>query len=411
MAIVTIDSGVFCHGPEVAERVRDRLGWTRLTDDALLGAASERFGVPVERLDRTLHGPPSFLRNLTREREKHIAYLRASLADLTREDGQVYAGVAGHLLPASLSHALKVCLAGSHEYRRTQGLREGLSQRETDRRIAKDDEERNRWTQQLFELGPWDKSLYDIFIAMQDSTVDDAVETICTYATAPVVALSPLGRRALDDFALATRVSLALVEKGHDVEVSCEDGVATVLISKHALFLERLERELEEIACTVEGVQSATARPGPRYREPNMYVNLEVEVPSRVLLVDDEKEFVHTLSERLQTRAMQPAIAYDGEQALAMIEAEEPEVMVLDLKMPGIDGLEVLRRVKRTHPKTEVIILTGHGSDAEEVLAGELGAFAYLRKPVDIDLLTETMKAAYRKVNEVRGADQPAGTS
>jgi two-component system response regulator CpxR len=94
-----------------------------------------------------------------------------------------------------------------------------------------------------------------------------------------------------------------------------------------------------------------------------------------------------------------------------MIEAEEPEVMVLDLKMPGIDGLEVLRRVKRTHPKTEVIILTGHGSDAEEVLAGELGAFAYLRKPVDIDLLTETMKAAYRKVNEARGADQPAGTS
>jgi two-component system response regulator CpxR len=81
---------------------------------------------------------------------------------------------------------------------------------------------------------------------------------------------------------------------------------------------------------------------------------------------------------------------------------EEPEVMVLDLKMPGIDGMEVLRRVKRTNPGTEVIILTGHGSDREEALAAELGAFAYLRKPVDIEVLTETMKAAYRKVEEAR---------
>jgi two-component system, OmpR family, response regulator CpxR len=409
VAIVTIDSGVFCHGPEVAEKVREHLGWRRLTDTALLDAASSRFGVPTEKLERTLHGPPSFLRNLTREREKHIAYLRASLADLVQEDGQVYTGVAGHLLSTSLSHVLKVCLAGSHDYRRAQGVREGHSPREAEKTIAKDDEARGRWTQELFDRGPWDKSLYDIFIAMQDSTVDDAVAMICSYATAPVVALSPLGRRALEDFTLATRISLALVEKGHDVDVSCADGDATILISRHTLFLERLERELEEIACTVEGVHSATARPGPRYREPNMYVNLDVEVPSKVLLVDDEREFVHTLSERLHTRAMQPAIAYDGEEALAMVEAEEPEVMVLDLKMPGIDGLEVLRRVKRTHPKTEVIILTGHGSDAEEVLARELGAFAYLRKPVDIDLLTETMKAAYRKVNESGDVETPAG--
>jgi len=402
VAIVTLDSGVFCHGPEVAEEVRKRLGWLRLTDEAILTAASQRFGVSAERLERTLHGRPGFLSNLTHDRGRHVAYLRAALADLIQSDGQVYTGVAGHLLPPTLSHVLRVCLAGSHEYRRGEGIREGLSPREADRQIAKDDEQRTSWTQHLFELGPWDKSLYDIFIAMQDSSIGDAVETICTYASSPVVAFSPLARRALEDFTLAARVSLTLVDKGHDTEVSCVDGTATILISKHTLFLERLERELEAIAMSVEGVRSASARPGPRYREPNMYVNLDVEVPSKVLLVDDEREFVHTLSERLQTRAMQPAIAYDGEEALAMVEAEEPEVMVLDLKMPGIDGLEVLRRVKRTHPKTEVIILTGHGSDAEELLAAELGAFAYLRKPVDIDLLTETMKAAYRKVNEAR---------
>ena len=168
------------------------------------------------------------------------------------------------------------------------------------------------------------------------------------------------------------------------------------------MFLERYERELTEAASAVPGVRSATARPGPQYREPGISFDIDIDVPSKVLLVDDESEFVNALSERLQTRRMTPTIAYDGEQALAMIENDEPEVMVLDLKMPGIDGMEVLRRVKRTHPSTEVIILTGHGSDAENVLAKELGAFAYLRKPVDIEVLTETMKAAYRRLEEGR---------
>ena len=85
-----------------------------------------------------------------------------------------------------------------------------------------------------------------------------------------------------------------------------------------------------------------------------------------------------------------------------MVADDQPEVMVLDLKMPGIDGIEVLRRMKKSHPETEVIILTGHGSSAEEELAAELGAFAYLRKPVDIEVLTETMKAAYRKIETTR---------
>ena len=79
---------------------------------------------------------------------------------------------------------------------------------------------------------------------------------------------------------------------------------------------------------------------------------------------------------------------------------DEPEVMVVDLKMPGIDGLEVLRRVKKEHPGIEVIILTGHGSEKEKEQAMELGAFAYLQKPADIDVLAETMKNAYRKTRE-----------
>lgn len=77
--------------------------------------------------------------------------------------------------------------------------------------------------------------------------------------------------------------------------------------------------------------------------------------------------------------------------------------MVLDLKMPGIDGIEVLRRLKKEHPGIEVIILTGHGSEADREMCMQLGAFAYLKKPVDIDVLSQTMREAYAKIRAKAG--------
>jgi len=99
-------------------------------------------------------------------------------------------------------------------------------------------------------------------------------------------------------------------------------------------------------------------------------------------------------------RDMGSAVAYDGESALAMLQEDEPEVMILDLKMPGIDGIEVLRRVKQTRPEIEVIILTGHGTEADRVTCMALGAFAYLNKPVDIEVLTETLRQAKEKMRQ-----------
>jgi DNA-binding NtrC family response regulator len=119
--------------------------------------------------------------------------------------------------------------------------------------------------------------------------------------------------------------------------------------------------------------------------------------------VDDEREFVQTLSERLLLREMGSAVAYDGESALSLIQEDEPEVMILDLKMPGIDGIEVLRRVKQSHPDVEVIILTGHGSEADRETCMQLGAFAYLQKPVDIDLLSRKLKEANEKIRKKKG--------
>ena len=141
-----------------------------------------------------------------------------------------------------------------------------------------------------------------------------------------------------------------------------------------------------------------TVKVGEGFHQTDIYRKVDFEMPSKVLLVDDEREFVQTLSERLLMRDMGSTVAYDGESALAMVQEEEPEVMILDLKMPGIDGIEVLRRVKATRPDIEVIILTGHGSEVDRKTCMALGAFAYLQKPVNIDELSETLKKANEKV-------------
>lgn len=116
----------------------------------------------------------------------------------------------------------------------------------------------------------------------------------------------------------------------------------------------------------------------------------------KVLLVDDEEEFVKTLSERLQMRDVDSDTAFDGEQAIESVSEAEPDVLVLDLKMPGIHGLEVLRWVKRFHPSIQVIILTGHGTERDEEKARELGAFDYLKKPVETENLMKKIRVAYK---------------
>jgi DNA-binding NtrC family response regulator len=122
----------------------------------------------------------------------------------------------------------------------------------------------------------------------------------------------------------------------------------------------------------------------------------------KVLYVDDEEDFVRTMVERMEMRELGGNVALSGEEALHMLEGDVPDVMVLDLRMPGIDGMEVLRRVKSTYPHVAVIVLTGRGSEQDEEEARQLGAFAYLTKPVDINQLMEAVRAAGRARSAAR---------
>jgi DNA-binding NtrC family response regulator len=118
----------------------------------------------------------------------------------------------------------------------------------------------------------------------------------------------------------------------------------------------------------------------------------------KVLLVDDEEDFVRTLTDRMQLSALESEAALSGEEALEILGYDPPHVMILDLNMPGMGGMGVLREVRRGFPDVQVIILTGHGSPAEEAEARRLGAFEYLRKPVEFRDLVSCVHAAGQKL-------------
>ncbi|MCJ8502409.1 response regulator [Desulfatitalea alkaliphila] len=116
---------------------------------------------------------------------------------------------------------------------------------------------------------------------------------------------------------------------------------------------------------------------------------------AQVLLVDDEKPFVDTMIKRLTKREMDVTPAYDGNEALAKLK-ENPriEVVILDVKMPGMDGIETLGEIKKGYPLVEVIMLTGHATVESAIEGMKKGAFDYLMKPCDIELLVSKVTEA-----------------
>jgi DNA-binding NtrC family response regulator len=115
----------------------------------------------------------------------------------------------------------------------------------------------------------------------------------------------------------------------------------------------------------------------------------------KLLIVDDEVKFLDSIAQRLEMRGFDVTKATNGNEAIAATENKQYDIALLDLKMPGMDGKEVLEILKKEHKYIEVIILTGHGSLESAVECTKLGAFGYLPKPYELDKLLETLKDAY----------------
>ena len=114
----------------------------------------------------------------------------------------------------------------------------------------------------------------------------------------------------------------------------------------------------------------------------------------KILLIDDEEEFATTLAERLELRGYETRTAGCGEDGLNLLSQESFDIAVLDLMMPGMNGLDTLRRIKSDAPDMPVVLLTGHGSTREGMEGMRLGAFDYLMKPLDIKDLTQKILTA-----------------
>ena len=399
MSMIRMFAGTYCHAEEVCARVVGTLGYELLDDRYVVKRTAERFGVPENKLTRALSGKVSAFDNFTHERERITGWLRLMVAELTTGDDVVLFGSCSQLVPTDISHVLSVCVIADIDYRIEAAAQEhGVSKKEAQRIVQKDDDSRILWTDYILGKSPWDSDIYDVFIPTNQVEVNEAVEIIRNSVNNAALKPTEASSQAVKDFNLAARVEVALGKVGHNVAASAKDGKVTLTINKHTLMLSRLEEDLKRTALEVEGVGEVQTTVGPDFYRPGVYRTYSFELPSRVLLVDDEKEFVQTLSERLQLRGMGSTVVHDGEQALSFIAEEEPDVMVLDLKMPGIDGIEVLRQIKQQHRNIEVIVLTGHGSKKDEETCLKLGAFAYLQKPVDIDKLSQTMQEAYRRI-------------
>jgi len=117
----------------------------------------------------------------------------------------------------------------------------------------------------------------------------------------------------------------------------------------------------------------------------------------RVLVVDDEEDFLETIVKRLQDRNLEVMGAESGIKALELMDARDFDVVVLDVKMPGMDGIDALKEMKKKKPLTEVIMLTGHASVESGIQGMQLGAFDYVMKPVPLDELLDKMRQAYER--------------
>jgi len=406
MSIITFFSGAFCDGAPIIEKCREQTGYPVIDDARILSEAGKISGLPEKKITGAFSAKTSIFNQFTHEKERSVAYLRLAVSSLLNNDNLIISGASGILIPKTISHVLRVCLIADMKSRTAAAQKaEKISEKEAASLIRKQDENMSAWVKTVLGAGdPWAADAYGIMIPTDKMGVDESVRLITQHAASPVVQATAASKKAVADFQLAAKAGEALANAGHDVSVDAKNGTVRITINEHVLMLSRLEEELKQIVEKIPGVAGIETTVGQTFYKPDIYRKYDFQMPSKILLVDDEREFVQTLSERLILRDMGSAVAYDGESALTMVDEEEPEVMILDLKMPGIDGIEVLRKVKASRPGIEVIILTGHGSEADRKVCMELGAFAYLHKPVDIDLLSVTLKQANEKVQKQKQA-------
>lgn len=367
-------------------------------DENLIADVAAKFGSHPKKIKKMMFKKTSVFNQFTLEKELTINQLRSVLADKLDQPHQfLLHGFLTSLIPSNISHVLKVLAVNTKKGRIDFAMQQGLTRHDAQKQIRLSDISAYGWTDFLFRKEAYDKSLYDLVLPIGKISHDRMIgEIIDTYHKTALLHTEK-SQQAIADMKLAIKVERLLLENGHKISVQAKDNNINLMVNEAVLNFNKLSKELSNLAHQIEEVDQVEVKKNPEYAE-SIYRKQQFELPSKVLFVDDEREFTRTVSARLISRDVGTYGVYSGAEALEVLEEDRPDVMVLDLKMPGMHGVEVLRRTKEKAPEVEVIILTGHGTNKDMQDCMALGAFAYLNKPVDIEKLSETIKAANQQI-------------
>ncbi len=404
MPIIAITSGKYTNALDIVETLSQELSCKVITDQDIFEETAQLYGIKLATLQRVIDNKQFAFNDFTHTKEKSIACIKKTMAKIVSEGNCIFHGLLGHLIPAQTSHIMKVLVITDKKTRIQIGIsKDGFTENEVLKEISNSDKRAILWTNALFRKKAWDPSLYDIVIPTDKFVTNEAVVLILEHLEKISEMPEKTIIQEIKDLELMAEPQLALSGTGDGLIVSANKGDVIITINKSVLRMSSYSKSIISIVNRVEGVKSVETKIGEKYRISVMR-KLDFDTPTRILLVDDEKEFVQTLSERLKMREIESNFVFSGKDALDFVDQEDTDVMILDLKMPGIDGFDVLKKIKQTKPNIEVIILTGHGSEQDRETCLKLGAFAYLQKPADIDSLTATMQKAYEKINSANEA-------
>ncbi len=405
MAIIKAFSAGFCNEKQLINELFKRTNYRHTTTGQIVEEASILSGMNEAKINKALMLKTSVFEKFTHEKKYALAYIKLVISKMLMASAGrdlILTGYPTQLIPREITHFFRVGLIANMEFRVANYLGlYGVSKKEAELQIRKLDEEQAQWLAKYCGVNEaFSPTDYDLIIPMNTESIKEACDLIFEHLNEDIFQPTVVSSQAIRDFNLLARVEVALAKKGHDVTVYATNGKIRIAINKDSSQLDRLKKDIKGIVELVDGVEGIKIGVDGDLSDHEIYRKYDENQPSKVLLVDDEQDFVKTLSERLTLRNMGSAVVHDGESALNLIEQDDPDVMVLDMKMPGESGIDILKKVKKSHPAIEVIILTGHGSEDDKKQCMELGAFDYLHKPLDITKLSDVIKSANEKVKE-----------
>ncbi|ROL55910.1 response regulator [Bacteroidetes/Chlorobi group bacterium Naka2016] len=406
MFVISIVSPKGCNEQLIIKQLVELTSFDLVCDEDVFKKVEQLFGVKEKKLQKSLFETSNFGVFDKLKHKKNLCYFKIALAQSILDFNKIYFGVGTYFIPTNLQNLLRLAFGADLSFRiGTYAKNARISLHQAESIVKKYDKQLMQFTRYHLNKKPFSPDFFDANIDVSKYKVEEVAKRIFELMQSKITEPLAEGQKKINDLIIACKVQLYFLLMGEDVETAFSNGKLTVFLKKLKIRMENYANKIKESVPNLPEIKEVEVIPGKSIEIPST-MSVKLEQPRLVMLVDDEIEFVDTLSERLANREFRTSVAYSGEEAIENITKEVPDVIILDLKMPGIDGIEVLRRVKKEHPETEVIILTGHGSEKEKQIAYELGAFGYLEKPVDIDVLSETIRKAYEKIHRMKNLNE-----